>query len=190
MFPSRRQEYRRREIKCSSNKKKSLTQPKPVSTDPKNKSAIHATSIVDNQNTLCQATSDMDKVTHLERNDSSRTINSTSDPQIIKKQQHRLLMLRHSTRCNYPPGECPLSRHCAETKLLCQHIRTCKNGRQCPIPHCASSKYILSHYIRCGGSPSCLVCAPVKRAILRSYRKKLDLERTRDLDAKLNTLFI
>merc|ERR1712012_1211585 len=118
MLPFRGQDNRRKELKLSSNNKTIMTQAKSNGIDPKMTSAVQTTSTVDKENIILQATSDTDRVTPSERSDSSRTIASISDPRIIKKQQHRLPLLRHASRCNFPPGECPIGHHCPETKLL------------------------------------------------------------------------
>jgi len=185
MFPLSRREKRRNPSRESSLIVAVLSRVKPNNSNTKIPSPVSVTQNINNQ---CQTVNNFEEISLLERSDSSRTITSTTDPQIVRKQQQRLLLLRHATRCNYPPGECPIARRCAETKILCHHIRTCNKGRSCPVPHCVSSKYILSHYIRCRGSPSCLVCGPVKRATLKSYKKNHDIARAREIDAKMNVL--
>uniref|UniRef100_A0A7R9ZBP3 histone acetyltransferase n=1 Tax=Pseudictyota dubia TaxID=2749911 RepID=A0A7R9ZBP3_9STRA len=86
---------------------------------------------------------------------------------IVAQKQNRLLILRHVTTCPVEIGQrCPVYRCCGEMKVLCEHIKRCKN-RSCTTDMCLSSRYIISHYRRCT-SASCPVCIPVKRIIQRS----------------------
>ena len=79
-----------------------------------------------------------------------------------KHKRQRLLLLRHASKCNAPPGQCKQTPHCAEMKVLWKHIASCKES-QCTVRHCMSSRYVLSHYRRCKGP--CTICDPVRDAI-------------------------
>jgi len=76
--------------------------------------------------------------------------------------RHRLLLLRHASKCTAENGTCTVTRQCAEMKVLWKHIANCKDS-YCKIRHCLSSRYILSHWRRCR-SP-CNICGPVKELI-------------------------
>jgi len=81
----------------------------------------------------------------------------------VAQQQQRLLLLRHASKCQAPPGRCTRTSLCAQTKILWQHIATCKNPA-CPTPRCVSSRRVLSHYHSCK-DPTCAVCTPVRNSI-------------------------
>ena len=90
--------------------------------------------------------------------------------QVIQRQQQRLLLLRHSSKCPAAgtpqnPDKCRATPHCAQMKQLWQHLAKCKDPK-CATPYCVSSRYVLSHYHRCKDQ-SCLVCGPVRQAIQR-----------------------
>jgi E1A/CREB-binding protein len=90
----------------------------------------------------------------------------------IRRQQERILLLRHAVKCKLTPGNCanPL---CHKMKLLTKHMTLCRGGQSCKYPHCASSKALLSHYSRCSKKKTsssgnqCLICQPVRGFILR-----------------------
>lgn len=91
----------------------------------------------------------------------------------IRRQQERILLLRHAVKCKKLPGEChhPL---CHKTKILTRHMTVCRDGRRCTFSHCASSKILLAHYSRCtkrnkakDGRMVCAVCQPIKEIICR-----------------------
>jgi len=86
--------------------------------------------------------------------------------QRIRHKQQRLLLLRHASRCQYPPENCPVTPHCANMKKLWDHIARCKDQR-CTVAHCMSSRYVLSHYRRCRDT-RCPACGPVRDTIRRS----------------------
>jgi E1A/CREB-binding protein len=88
--------------------------------------------------------------------------NFTNDADVkAAHKRHRLLLLRHASKCSAPPGHCK-ETNCAEMKVLWKHIATCREF-QCPVRHCMSSRYVLSHYRRCKGP--CDTCDPVRDAI-------------------------
>ena len=88
---------------------------------------------------------------------------------ILLRQQQRLLLLRHASKCPYDQGRCPITLHCASMKILWKHIMSCKD-QHCSTSHCVSSRYVLSHYSKCR-EEKCPVCAPVKDAIRRKYEQ-------------------
>ncbi|KAL3774322.1 hypothetical protein ACHAW5_009841 [Stephanodiscus triporus] len=65
------------------------------------------------------------------------------------------------------PQMCPKA-DCAEGKVLCAHIRTCKLER-CIYPRCLTSREVLGHYKKCRDL-SCEICGPT-RALDRTYDK-------------------
>ena len=75
----------------------------------------------------------------------------------IKKQQHRLLLLRHAVYCKN--NNCMIP-YCNYMKELWKHLLICKNA-ECSIAHCVSSRYILSHYSKCTPKDKCVVCGEV-----------------------------
>ena len=96
---------------------------------------------------------------------------------VLKLQQERLVILRHASRCTYPEGSCPATHNCAQYKKLWIHISSCR-AQQCDRPHCVSSRYVLSHYHRCQ-EDSCAVCGPVREAIDRHNKLKLQQQQER-----------
>mmetsp|Transcript_17915 Transcript_17915/g.20693 ORF Transcript_17915/g.20693 Transcript_17915/m.20693 type:complete len:1767 (+) Transcript_17915:908-6208(+) len=101
---------------------------------------------------------------------------------VLKQQQHRLLLLRHASKCMRKEGECQATHLCSQYKQLWQHIAKCKNQR-CQTPHCVSSRYVLSHYHRCQDK-TCAVCGPVREAIERHNKQRL--ERTKSYQSDRN----
>lgn len=100
-----------------------------------------------------------------EPNEIDRSIN-------IRRQQERILLLRHAVKCKKLPGECnhPL---CHKTKILTRHMILCREGRRCTFSHCASSKILLAHYSRCTkrskarDGKQCAICQPIKEIICK-----------------------
>ena len=90
----------------------------------------------------------------------------------VRRQQERILLIRHAVKCKLMPGKCanPL---CHKMKLLTKYMTLCREGQSCKYPHCASSKALLSHYSRCSkkkvssSGNQCLICQPVRGLILR-----------------------
>jgi len=81
----------------------------------------------------------------------------------VRKQQHRLLLLRHASKCTISPS-CP-TMFCSQMKLLWNHMKKCSD-LQCHTPHCFSSRFVLNHYRICSKNnltDTCEVCAPLKR---------------------------
>ncbi len=93
--------------------------------------------------------------------DANNNFGNETDAKAKHKRQ-RLLLLRHASKCQAPPGQCKETPHCAEMKVLWKHIANCKES-QCTVRHCMSSRYVLSHYRRCKGP--CAICDPVRDAI-------------------------
>ena len=60
--------------------------------------------------------------------------------------QRRMALLCHASRCNAPDGTCRVSRHCAKTRAVWNHIMTGCNDPNCGVKHGVSSRYVLSHY--------------------------------------------
>ena len=48
----------------------------------------------------------------------------------VAKQQHRLLFLRHCSKCQAPEGQCSYGASCTTAKELWRHILACVD------PHC------------------------------------------------------
>ena len=94
--------------------------------------------------------------------------------QVLRQQQQRLLLLRHSSKCPagtpQNPEKCRATPHCAQMKQLWQHIAKCKDQR-CATSHCVSSRYVLSHYHRCNDQ-LCMVCLPVRQEMKRDAVKR------------------
>jgi len=78
----------------------------------------------------------------------------------IRKQQHRLLLLRHASKCNAPSCSTP---YCSQMKLLWKHMSRCAEI-DCKTPHCFSSRCVLNHYRICSKqnlTATCEVCSPL-----------------------------
>ena len=103
------------------------------------------------------------------------TSNTFEQQQNIRHKQQRLLLLRHSSRCQHEAGKCPITPHCASMKRLWEHIAHCKN-RSCTVQHCLSSRYILSHYRRCKDK-RCPACVPVRDTIRKSSQMRKQREK-------------
>jgi len=81
----------------------------------------------------------------------------------IRKQQHRLLLLRHASKCTVGTS-CP-TMFCPQMKLLWNHMKKCSD-LHCTTPHCFSSRFVLNHYRICSKNnltDTCEVCSPLKR---------------------------
>mmetsp|Transcript_3857 Transcript_3857/g.8464 ORF Transcript_3857/g.8464 Transcript_3857/m.8464 type:complete len:715 (+) Transcript_3857:123-2267(+) len=65
---------------------------------------------------------------------------------------------------------CHITSHCAEGKVLCAHIRTCKL-ENCTFKKCLTSREVLGHYKNCT-VPSCGICGPVRALDRSSMRNK------------------
>jgi E1A/CREB-binding protein len=89
-------------------------------------------------------------------------IYTEDEKKVIKKQQYRLLLLRHAGSCKY--NNCMVF-NCKLGKEIWEHIMICKNI-ECTTPHCVSSRYVLSHYGKCENKKECVVCCKVY------YKKK------------------
>ena len=99
----------------------------------------------------------------------SRNRNS-NEWQKVRHKQQRLLLLRHASKCQHPPGKCPVTPHCGNMKKLWSHIARCKD-QDCKVQHCMSSRYVLSHFRRCK-DPRCPACGPVRETIRNSHAKE------------------
>jgi len=76
-----------------------------------------------------------------------------------KAMRQRLILLKHASRCTATEN-CKVTRHCAEMKVLWDHITkdNCDDP-DCSVKYCLSSRCVLSHYQRCQQStPCCVVC--------------------------------
>jgi len=89
----------------------------------------------------------------------------------LRKQQQRLLLLHHSSKCQVADGTCKIMKYCPEMKQLWFHMTTCGDV-QCTVQHCYSSRTILSHYRKCKDQ-GCLLCGPV-----RNYVQTVKVDRT------------
>jgi len=97
-----------------------------------------------------------------------------TDTKETRHKRHRLLLLRHASKCTAENGTC--NPKCAEMKVSWKHLANCKDS-YCKVPHCLSSRYIISHYRRCR-SP-CNICGPVKEIIQNGvpvYSSETELE--------------
>lgn len=81
----------------------------------------------------------------------------------LRKQQQRLLLLHHSSKCQAPAGKCKSTPFCKEMKRLWSHMAKCEDY-DCRVQHCYSSRTILSHYRKCKDS-ECLICKPVRQSV-------------------------
>lgn len=96
-----------------------------------------------------------------------------SDDDGIKKQQHRLLLLAHSSRCRARHGECKYA-HCSATKVLLAHIGLHKDGgtledekgpneSSCCIKYCLDGRRLMNHCAQCRDR-ECAMCEPARVA--------------------------
>lgn len=108
---------------------------------------------------LCLDVEDFGDVDELARDDSAQAT--------VRRQQQRLLLLRHAARCPHEDDDCPVTVHCAPTKRLWRHMSDCKDD-DCTVANCVSSRYVLSHYRQCQGN-ACPLCVPVRYAISRNH---------------------
>lgn len=83
----------------------------------------------------------------MQKSKSTRKLSSRPDNFKDRVMQQRIALLRHASRCNAPIGTCKVSRHCAKTKAVWNHIVNdgC-NDRKCNVKHCVSSRYVLSRH--------------------------------------------
>mmetsp|Transcript_33019 Transcript_33019/g.79889 ORF Transcript_33019/g.79889 Transcript_33019/m.79889 type:complete len:272 (+) Transcript_33019:160-975(+) len=89
----------------------------------------------------------------------------------MTQQQERLVLLHHARKCPHDENEggvCPVSPHCAGTKLIWKHIAECKSKK---CSHCYSWRYILTHYRECKDG-KCPICGPVREVIRRGKEEK------------------
>merc|ERR1712151_512359 len=83
----------------------------------------------------------------------------------IRQQQHRLILLRHASKCTL--GAACKTQFCSEMVPLWKHMKKCRS-KSCTVPHCLSSRCMLNHYRMCkseGRAATCEVCAPVLQQI-------------------------
>jgi len=117
----------------------------------------------------------------------------TDQRKVTAEFKYQLLMLWQATRCQKaghthfhhhdkdcnlkpespPSGFAPQS--CVEVQILSKHISTCRNGKDCDVPHCVSSRYILGHHRNCRDL-KCAVCVPVRK-LMRGIKRKERVER-------------
>ena len=82
------------------------------------------------------------------------------EDRLIKQNQQRLLLLNHSSKCEYNE-KCPITQHCSLIKELWEHLSECSNSKDCNYKHCLSSKSVLIHYSICINK-NCIICGPVR----------------------------
>ena len=78
------------------------------------------------------------------------------------QEQHQrrwLMLLRHASDCRAPPGTCQGTPHCANMKVLWDHVVRCVDTK-CTYPKCIQSRGVLSHYHKCKNM-RCNVCGIV-----------------------------
>ncbi|KAL7543116.1 hypothetical protein ACHAXR_012415 [Thalassiosira sp. AJA248-18] len=135
---------------------------------------------------------------HTSSNGASKTNNNSSQPKMMpppssskepavnddarmkpepdakaRHKRQRLLLLRHASKCTAENGQCTVTPHCAEMKVLWKHIANCKDS-YCKVRHCMSSRYVLSHYRRC--KPPCNICDPVKEIIKNGFNNLIEVD--------------
>lgn len=88
----------------------------------------------------------------------------------LRKQQQRLLLLHHSSKCQAPEGKCTKTPYCREMKRLWLHMAKCEDYN-CRVHHCYSSRTILSHYRKCKDQ-ECEICKPVRLSVWRSKAER------------------
>lgn len=79
---------------------------------------------------------------------------------VLRRQQERLLILRHAMWCKSTKPECEVLAVCREMKRLWDHMSQCQDTHYCKVSHCLSSRYVLSHFQQCVNA-KCLVCQVV-----------------------------
>jgi E1A/CREB-binding protein len=84
---------------------------------------------------------------------------------MYRNQQRWLLFLQHARRCTFLKGKCP-SPQCVIVQELLLHIGNC-NLASCMYPRCHHTKGLIDHHKKCR-TPSCPVCVPVRKFILRT----------------------
>ena len=87
----------------------------------------------------------------------------------LRKQQQRLLLLHHSSKCQADDGKCKATPYCIEMKRLWSHMARCEDYN-CRVQHCYSSRTILSHYRKCKDQ-ECLICKPVRQSVWKGKDK-------------------
>ena len=93
----------------------------------------------------------------------SRPGQSQESKDRLRKQQQRLLLLHHSSKCQAPDGTCKATKYCKEMKRLWSHMAKCEDYN-CRTQHCYSSRTILSHYRKCKDQ-ECQICKPVRQSV-------------------------
>ena len=107
-------------------------------------------------------------------NSSSSGARSKPEPDAkARHKRQRLLLLRHASKCKAEGDQCTVTPHCAEMKVLWNHIANCKDS-YCKVRHCMSSRYVLSHYRRC--KPPCNICDPVKEIIKNGFNNHIEVD--------------
>lgn len=89
----------------------------------------------------------------------------------IKEFQERLVLLSHSSQCEYSlrGHKCRAFLHCGETLRLLSHMAGCRN-QNCDVPDCNISKFLLRHYGVCVND-TCSVCT-LLRAVMSRKRAR------------------
>lgn len=101
----------------------------------------------------------------------------------LRKQQQRLLLLHHSSKCQAPEGKCTKTPYCKEMKRLWLHMAKCEDYN-CRVHHCYSSRTILSHYRKCKDQ-ECEICKPVRLSVWRSKAERIASEQIPNSDIAL-----
>jgi hypothetical protein len=90
----------------------------------------------------------------------------------LKRDQLRLLEIRHAVKCTRIIGKCRIISQCEKVKILYRHALHCR-VRNCRVPHCLSTRSVLNHHAQCANE-HCRTCAPVRAAmnIDRSFQSE------------------
>lgn len=85
----------------------------------------------------------------------------------IKEFQERLVLLSHSSQCEFSlrGHKCRAFLYCGETLRLLSHMAGCRN-QNCDVPDCNVSKFLLRHYGVCVND-TCSVCALLRVVMSR-----------------------
>ena len=91
---------------------------------------------------------------------------------VLKRQQHRLLLLRHASKCPHE-RDCPITPHCAQMKKLWNHVLRCSDDN-CK-EKCKPTRLLLVHYSKCC-DVVCRLCTPVRETIRFNIKKSRQME--------------
>ena len=90
---------------------------------------------------------------------------SSSQKDILTRQQ-LIFFFCHSNVCimknaNNSRPACKVP-HCAQSRMILQHLQMCANSRFCNVPSCQGLRWAKEHYSNCKNM-SCIYCEPVRR---------------------------